>query len=362
VSIELLGVEHVVSLQITKEGKYKYFDSNFRKRIGMFDTAESLAEHMIKFWHMPQGKIRNVIINIDSFNAYKFYEKHEIVPEVETAAYKESAAFSPNNFTKLHQAIMQNDLDAVRYELTHNPLHLFFLDCNEASPLQMAIRLQNRACLQLIKEIGLFKDGIASDINFFELEQLEPDFISYLLSEGWFKLEDYDHEGHTLLHCSISYLNKEYAMTLLHNFEWDINKADIFGDTPLIWASTYNPDPEIIDAFFSRNDLDINKPNLFGITPLMSAITENNIFLVQRLLDAGASLEPLDHQNRSAFDYAIDSHMSTLLNEVACNRMIEVASKLMIFSHHHSEADQSVLIDTLNNTKMAVKSDCSVLF
>ncbi|MCS5711933.1 ankyrin repeat domain-containing protein [Candidatus Berkiella aquae] len=359
-SIEFLGTGHVASLQITKEGKYKYYDSNLRKKTGTYDTAESLAEHIIKFWYMPDGSFENDTIRFSSINAYKFYEKDEIVPEMEETVHEKDADFSPNNFTKLHQAVLRNDLDTVRYELTHNPLQLFFLDCHNASPIQMAIRLQNRACLQLFKETQLLEGRIACDINYFELEQSEPGFFTYLLSEGWLKLEDYDHYGQSLLHCSIGYLNKEYAMGLLHNFAWDINKGDIYGDTPLISACAYRPDSEIIDAFFARKDLDINKPNLYGITPLMAAIIEDNTLMVHRLLEAGASLEPLDHAMKSVFDYAKEPHIIRLLEEAVFNRLLDATSKLMIFSSPHSQAAQSLPIDTLNNQKRDIKAGCSV--
>lgn len=61
---------------------------------------------------------------------------------------------------------------------------------------------------------------------------------------------------------------------------------------------------------------DVNVPNELGRTPLMQAVIKQSKILVDRLLEAKADATILDHDNKTAFSYAMEKHNDDLACEL----------------------------------------------
>jgi len=75
-------------------------------------------------------------------------------------------------------------------------------------------------------------------------------------------------KGFTGLHC-VAYLGvHEIAEALLYMRDWDVNKADLVGRTPLIWASK-NGCERMIRLLLEKGGADVNtRDTMYGQTPL----------------------------------------------------------------------------------------------
>jgi len=68
----------------------------------------------------------------------------------------------------------------------------------------------------------------------------------------------------------------------------DVNKADRYGNTPLILASYYNN--ENIVNYLIEKGADVHKENIYGNTALLEACKEKHETIIQRLIENGAEV------------------------------------------------------------------------
>ena len=73
--------------------------------------------------------------------------------------------------------------------------------------------------------------------------------------------------------------------------------TDKYGNSALIYAARYNPDPDVINTLVDGGIL-IDKPDFEGATPLFYAARHNpNPQVTRRLIDLGADVNHNDQQN-----------------------------------------------------------------
>ncbi len=73
--------------------------------------------------------------------------------------------------------------------------------------------------------------------------------------------------------------------------------TDKYGNSALIYAARYNPDPDVINTLVDGGIL-IDKPDFEGATPLFYAARHNpNPQITRRLIDLGADVNHNDQQN-----------------------------------------------------------------
>ncbi len=86
--------------------------------------------------------------------------------------------------------------------------------------------------------------------------------------------------------------------------EVDVNARDKNGETALMGAAEYNPNPEVITVLLAAG-ADVNARNDSGWTPLMGAVVLNqHPDVITVLLAAGADAKAKDNAGKMAFDYA----------------------------------------------------------
>jgi hypothetical protein len=108
-------------------------------------------------------------------------------------------------------------------------------------------------------------------------------------------------ESFTLLNWASKYNLQELAKGLI-DAGADVNKHDLFRDTPLHHAIWWNH-PEIVEILI-KSGADINMQNFYEYTPLHHAILKNRSELAKGLIDAGANLNLKDYKGRIPWDLA----------------------------------------------------------
>ena len=107
-----------------------------------------------------------------------------------------------------------------------------------------------------------------------------------------------------------------------------MNVRDNDGWTPLMWASMYNHDPEVIKTLLAAG-ADMNARNSYGWTPLMYASMYNHDpEVITTLLAAGADAKAKDNRGYTAFSYAqYNEKLKGTLKDTAAYQKLEEASK-----------------------------------
>lgn len=84
----------------------------------------------------------------------------------------------------------------------------------------------------------------------------------------------------------------------------DVNVADEYGQTPLMYAATGNEDPDIITVLVDAG-ANVNAQTLAGWTALMYAVRDNqNPEVAERLLNLSADVDLRNSEDLRALDYA----------------------------------------------------------
>jgi hypothetical protein len=100
-----------------------------------------------------------------------------------------------------------------------------------------------------------------------------------------------------------------------------VNATDNFGQTPLMYAASNNPDPEVISVLV-QTGADVNVRTAEGWTALMYAARDNaNPAVTTRLLQLGADPTLVNNDGFTAEDYAIGN---TSLRDVPMTTPIEM--------------------------------------
>lgn len=321
--IDIGGAKHATALFITPEGKLHYYDPNFRHKVIPFDSPQALADHMFKFMFTEGGYIKNGKITIDFFG-YQFIEQQEVdqeqvvIPRFSSNISKPHA--SANGFTPLHEAIMRNDMKLRGALLELDPENLYATDGHGNTPFRMAIQMQNGKCLAKLidaaKKAKLDLKRVVGRIDFKELRNLHPTHIEHLFSRGVLTPVSTDINRKTLLHCEIGYQTKSLAKKVMTHPEWNVNRKDSYGKTPLMSAVRFSKEV----MFLLLNDPKIdphladNKGRIALMHCLMYKSCHTNEFLLmlknKKLLTAGINLK--DKNDKTAVFFAIINHAEPL--------------------------------------------------
>ncbi len=139
--IELAGASHNTTAKVLPESKVAYYDSNIPFRLPPFDTIDKLADVIQKIKHLSSGKSRDKIS--EQVLIYRMIpagqEKDLDLPQNVPAALMERP--SPNQYSKLHLAILFNDDKLFDAELASQAPQINTPNAHKITPLRDAINL-----------------------------------------------------------------------------------------------------------------------------------------------------------------------------------------------------------------------------
>lgn len=347
-SIDISGSSHIVSMYVTPEGTFKYFDSNRKNLVTEFDTAEALAEHMIKFMLKPFGDFKNGLLQIQGLHAYKFYNSEDEIPEMEVPNAIIPGFGKANGFSELHVAIMFNDLKMISTLLATQPDLIFKKDALGDTPLRMALRLQNPKCISMLKDAALKQNvkisSLANQVSFNELENLNPSFFQFLLKEEIINIHSVDCNNSSLMQSAFAYKNEDISKALMSDPAWEPNSINHDNLTALECAIFYHADKELIKKMLNKKGLDVNRRGRLGKTPLMLMLDEycdKDIILplLEEISRNSLNINVRDDMGQSALRYAIAFGDNAILTAMLKIKSLEI-----------SEADsQGLLHDAFKN-------------
>uniref|UniRef100_A0A0Q9YJD7 Ankyrin repeats (3 copies) n=1 Tax=Candidatus Berkiella aquae TaxID=295108 RepID=A0A0Q9YJD7_9GAMM len=307
--------EHAVSLYVTKDRQFKYYNSNAKNKTQPFTCAQSLAEHIIKSFYIKENNLApGESIDI-GFDAYKFYNNPKMTTKNERALKARSQAkASANGFTPLHYAVMENDEQKVINILKSAPQSALTLkDQHGFSPVTRAIMLKSeKIFLALLRSYANKQNAKdVADVSNIKITHCcandEIAFLAKLAVEG--KLNPHlviDNEGGTILSHALSYgIDVDLQKRLLKAPSVDIHRVDQSQKTILHHAVGNGADSHVIKAITSLKGFNINKQDIHGDTALMIAVMDESKDIVKTLLDSGVDVHVRNKSGQSALDLAI---------------------------------------------------------
>jgi ankyrin repeat protein len=209
ISLDVTGGNHATSLYITTEGIFKYFDSNNELKAPDFSSPEELADYIIETKYKNLNKLHADGTFEINLNAYKFYNlKPENVPSIEPPLMALSYTYdddSPNGFTELHYAVMENNAEKVSRIIKRNPESLLEVNAHGNNALHLAVYNNNKKIINILLAAQL-------DVN------------------------QVNNNQDTALHIAIDWGYDNSLAALLKDKKTDLNKADSLGRTPLVMA------------------------------------------------------------------------------------------------------------------------------
>lgn len=248
---------HAISLYITPEGNFRLYDPNHRYRVPEFQSAQLLADHLIKFNYSP-NQIKKYNSVPFAFGAYRIHHGNEIIPQAKQAKFLKYN--SANDFNALQYAIMSNDISIIQDALTKSPRSLMHRDAHGVSPIALAIRLKNEQVIKLLiekfHEINPNKSELSAELNFKELFSAGNKMVLTFLENGWLDPKALDSQGNNLLNSAILAKDAVMVKYLLDNYDWDINAIDVNSAVPFHYAlgQIQEPDYRILDVAYKNDE------------------------------------------------------------------------------------------------------------
>lgn len=257
--LEISGSQHTTFIYIQGGNKFIYYDPNVHAKIKPLNSKE-LSDFLIlyKYYLFDIDKEKFWI----DISMYRYVQKNHPKP-ASIHIQKQPYQKSPNQFTPLHYAVLQNDVEKFKQLLLSNPNLIKQLDIHQQTPMARAIAFHRNECLQLL-------------LPFYTAEEV-PELLKKTFSAK--NLEAY------------KILIREFDVNLTKTFSSDIFSSVYFG----VWS------PYLIN--FYKAAITIKKTINFneitgGISgeinayPLIMAIENNDAELLKFLLEEGVDILP----------------------------------------------------------------------
>ena len=209
-------------------------------------------------------------------------------------------------YSPLVRAIKDCQVDVVKLLLSHGPFLvnvLYNLDCENETPLEMAIKNQNFEIIQMLLENG-------ANPNFYDNSEDTVPAMDQALEIGNSviikMLLKYGADGNTFLSQAIISKNNLAMVELLLKNNVNVNICDYYGMPHLHFAITRTINIEIIYLLI-RFGADINAPDADSHNPLHYAIQfrKEDFQLLELLMKNGANPNLKDKQDTSTIEYAL---------------------------------------------------------
>ncbi len=126
--------------------------------------------------------------------------------------------------------------------------------------------------------------------------------VSQLLDHPEEDVNQTDQYGNTALHEAVALGHAQVTEKLIAS-KADVHKANQNGDTPLIRATQYSIDINVIEQLLQAK-ADVNHANHYGTTALHGAALEGAVEVIEKLIRSQAHIKRTNQQGETALDWA----------------------------------------------------------
>lgn len=204
-------------------------------------------------------------------------------------------------FAPLHYACRKGTREIVRMLIEYGA------DVNVTSnegitPLQLAVTTGSKEIIKMLVDAGAdvnATDNSGKSVLIYGIKAGRTEAVRYLKELGA-DISCTDNEGRT----AIDYANVTGLTQMVENvMDANENKRDSYGNTPL-HQSCCNGHSEVVKLMLQKESTDVNATNDIGETPLYIAVRENNMYITELLIQAGADANKKDNDGLSPLHVA----------------------------------------------------------
>lgn len=322
-----IGFGHAVTIYVTPEGKFDYYDPNNGSKLRSFSSAHELAlliQNSVANSLRAKFKAKNP--NIDEevqlhydLHIYKFYNKNEKIPQFfqSTKNISPSLNESVNRYNPLHLAVFENNIQKFKEIVSHDPSLLKKKNVFGETPLLLACKLKNEKLIDAIlyeakkANIDIQIDQSDMDINeFLNDDQLK--IVSRLMHQGYITPHGFDKNGFHLAPFLLLH-DEEEGVKKIAELKLNLNQKDKNGIPLLIHLALHDyKNANNFKQLLAQSDCDLNE-RLNEMTALMFAAKSGNTDVVKILLEMGADATLVDTQGKSAKDLTNNGEIAKLI-------------------------------------------------
>lgn len=298
-NIDIGGAGHATSLVI-QDGKFSYYDPNVFSRVAGFESAEALAEHIIKYKYEGLDIANDDGTYNIEFRVNQFYPTDKPIPNQQLPQSPETivpSLFSENQFNELHLAVILNDLNKIQTLIKQQPELISQQDALGNTPLHLA--LSN--------------------------EVIQPQITDLIIDISQKEINLRNREGKTPLDLAVENNNVESVERLHKNPSCDVNLQDKYEKTAL-WKAADPKKLEVFKKLLSYEETEINHYNEFDVSIATILIQAQNLEGLKLLLEhpkCEIDLNRIDELGTSPLYYAVRSQ-----NKEVINYLLEQGAKL----------------------------------
>ncbi|MCS5711890.1 ankyrin repeat domain-containing protein [Candidatus Berkiella aquae] len=299
-----IGGDHTVSAYITKDGKFKYYDSNNKDAdVKELSARECLAA--MKAEYVPY----NLEVKVKRINLHKFHGP--MVADVLNDNFKFKEYDPETAKLLLKNAFKSNQIEFAEFLL------------RDYITIERSAEFIN-------------KNRILTDIN----AETDRHLIDLLVRYGADVNQPVSDGGWTPLHIACLSGNDSVVKTLRRHHV-DVNVSDASGATPLHYAAKFGNSSMMKYLISHEGNLDVVDRNGFNL--LHYAASGKNIKAMREILSAGKiDINAQDNQGNTAMHYAVKMGMTTetaqRLNQVEMIKLLrQYKASLSIVNHNHEK-------------------------
>ncbi len=321
---------HAISIYVTPSGKFKFYDSNRKKRLPEIASTELISNYIM-------NALRQESV-VTGFDLYRFYPKDQPIPEKVEPNIDAAETQYANEAGKvlLRNAAVSGQTVLVKRLLKEGGMH--FVTSKDPAVLNALSRLamvkQDKEINDILKNNGVtFGTKVYADAAKMALAQGEIRSLVRIFESGELKKADInirDDDDLAALHKAISEGDKDSVKDLLR-LEAD-KELKHNHETPLFQAARLGQESIVKQLIKYKADINYQKTgygNDVGFTPLHIAIREGNVKVVEILLLKGADITLRNKNGQTAFEIKPER------NEKEIASLIEKFNKGLLEHHKH---------------------------
>ncbi len=346
---------HAISVYVTSTGKFKFYDSNRRKRLPEIESAEIVGNFIM-------GALRKESV-ITGFDLYRFYPSNQPIPKVvePTVLVDEGRYSNDSGKYLLNDFAASGQIDLVKKILKEGGLH--FIKTKDKQIVTVLSRLamvkQDNELQLTLNQNGIeFDPKIYADSAKIALAQGEIKSLVKIFEIGEIKkdaLNNRDDDDLAALHIAISQGDRDSVKDLLrlgadkellHNHE-----------TPLYQAARLGQHKIVSKLLKNKTNINFQKSGYgqdVGFSPLHIAIRDGHVKVAEILLLKGADFTLKDKNSQTAFE------IKPKQNQAEMDSLIEKFNKGLLVEHHKHKRKAPIIVKAADRPLPIVQDSISM--